>query len=382
MSITDLREAVQATHDSLQQNERGYWHNVFRRAVRSPAIRRLIDWSLPPIDDVTDQIGVSRGRVLTVRLDSFGRGIGHKIPVVGGLLLRSVAKSLRRPALIEGLIDGGNVSTGLALGHFAKKFELRARLVVSRYFPDDMLRYVESASDGRLTTTRAPRANVGREREFYKYLRDIMRDRRKRKGLSCLWHAKYGGMVLRPLGEMLASTMEEMPQTIVLPIGAGATLQGWALPIHERFGHEPRIAVVEHELCPLFELCPKNISFVSSRFLKPRDNEWLRGPPAGIPHLVLGPHYDELNPCIDERVLSTVDRVVRYSEAQWKSMATICRDNGLSVGNSSAVNLLVARFLAEQDGGTILTFIYEPLRDFYKARSARTRTATARFATS
>ena len=43
---------------------------------------------------------------------------------------------------------------------------------------------------------------------------------------------------------------------------------------------------------------------------------------------------------------------------------TYCRLRGMSVGNSSAVKLLVSRALAEL-GLSVLTFIYEPCRPYY-----------------
>ncbi|MFC1475855.1 pyridoxal-phosphate dependent enzyme [Candidatus Zixiibacteriota bacterium] len=275
-------------------------------------------------------------------------------------------KTRKRKRPVRGIIDGGNVSTALALSHYAKRFNLEARIVMSGLFPKDVLKYVEEATEGHLKTIISPRTGRGREREFYEYLCQVVLDRRQSKGFACLWHAKFGGRALRPMGEALASQMEEMPDAIVLSIGAGAALEGWALPIQERFGMSPMIIAVEHSICPLVELGPKATSRVNVRPPRTYSTEWLRKPPPGIPHSVLGPHYDELNPCIRKQVLDRVNGVVRYTDDQWKQMASHCRAQGLSVGNSSAVNLLVARWLAAM-GKSVLTFIYEPCREFYKA---------------
>jgi cysteine synthase len=53
-----------------------------------------------------------------------------------------------------------------------------------------------------------------------------------------------------------------------------------------------------------------------------------------------------------------------YSDAAWQDVSIMCREAGVPVGNSSAANLAVSRFLA-QKGRTVFTFLYEPLREFY-----------------
>jgi len=366
MTLQVLYESVRAALESCAPSAGGDSGHTFADVMRSPAVRACIDWTSPRVDDVTEMTGASRGRVLATRLDEYANGLGHKIPVVGALLVRHALRSIDSRACPEGLIDGGNVSTGLALGYFAEKFDLQAKLVLSRFFPDDILRFIESKTNGRVKTIVAPRRKLGREREFYQHLVDIVRKSARKEGFACLWHAKYGGRVLQPLGETLASHMAAAPDVIVLSIGAGATLEGWAIPIQDRFGGRPRIVAVEHASCPLIELRSRARSSIRLSLPSHLSTAWLRPPPLGIPHSVMGPHYDELNPLIRRDVLDRVDGIVRYSEQQWKAMASYCRFRGISVGNSSAVNLLVARSLADA-GKSVLTFIYEPCRPYYEA---------------
>jgi cysteine synthase len=366
MKINDLYRAVSGISRS-RPNTRTELHAALRRALSSPSVQECIEWELPPVEDISGPLELTRGQVLAVRYDSLAGGIGLKKPVVSALLVRQVL--LQPPAfpLISGIVDGGNVNTGLALGHFAKRFKLKARLVLSRHFPEDVRRYIEEASDGRLETIVAPPSHLGREREFYSFLVSLIRERLLPNFIP-LWHAKYGGVVLRSLGEELARQIPKPPDYIVLCIGAGATLEGLALPIQKHFAGKSRIIATEHLACPLIDLGPKKIFNVSADFREVYSTEWLREPPGGIPHAVLGPHYDEVNPFIKSGSLHRIESVARYAEDQWKQMASFCKKRSLSIGNSSAVNLLVARALAMR-GKSVLTFIYEPCREYYNYKA-------------
>lgn len=364
MKIDELYGAV----DAVVRGKQYSLSTALEKALSSPLVRTLIEWELPRIDDLSDLVCVDGGSVKAIRYDSLSGQIGLKKPVVAGLLVRHAITRGSGSETVAGLIDGGNVNTGLALGHFAKRFELKAKLVLSRFFPEDVRVFIENRSEGTVETITSPSSKHGREREFYSYLMHLVRVRRFKK-FQPLWHAKHGGEVLRRLGEEIAENITERPDYIVLSVGAGATLEGMALPIRKRFSNFPKIVAVEHIACPLIDVGAKRIFNVSARLPDGLPTAWLREAPEGIPHSVLGPHYDELNPFIQDSVIQNIDAVARFSEVQWRQMASFCRRRGLSVGNSSAVNLLVARSLAAS-GRSILTFVYEPFRDYYFSRQS------------
>lgn len=370
MELSDIMNVITEVLRELKPRDAENRISVFNDVLRSQKVRNILDLVLPIVDDVTEIIGANTGKILAVRLDKLGYNVGHKQPVVGGLIVRYLLKSSNRRKDVKGFIDGGNVSTALALGCFAKRFNFKARLVMSHLFPKDVLDFIHEQTEGCVETIVSPKTDLGREREFYDFLRKISRSQMK-EGFACLWHAKFGGQVLSPLGELLAEQIEYSPEAIVLSIGAGATLQGWALPIQECFGMTPTIVVAEHVSCPLLELNTDSIYSLDMLFSGEFSTKWLRKPPPGIPHMVVGPHYDELNPCINKKILDRVGAIIRYTDKQWKQMASFCQQQGLSVGNSSAVNLLVAKYLAEK-GKIVLTFIYEPCRKFYYSSSKAT----------
>jgi hypothetical protein len=80
--------------------------------------------------------------------------------------------------------------------------------------------------------------------------------------------------------------------------------------------------------------------------------------------MVLGPHYDNVNPLLPSEDLGQIDGVVRYSDANWQDASHTCQVANMPIGNSSAANIAVSRYLASK-GRTVFTFIYEPLRQFY-----------------
>jgi len=313
------------------------------------------------IDDLSESLELRRGRFLAVRWDVTTAGFGFKQPVMASLLLFSL---WRRPGGIRGittLTDGGNVNTCLALAAVGNRLGLWSEHVLSRHFPMDIREYLMARGEGRLALIEAPPANAGVEREFYSHLVDRMRTGRYRRSRLCLWHARYGGIASRWMGEALAAQCDVGIDDIVLSVGSGSTLQGFAIPVKRRFGGRPRIVVSEHEQSALFSAAP---ILDHLRTGAKRDVCEFRTAPSPIPHAVLGPHYDEINPFLPFQDRAAVDGTIRYSDSTWQEASRFCSSKGIHIGNSSAANVAVARRLASE-GRTVLTFLYEPLRPFY-----------------
>jgi cysteine synthase len=191
-----------------------------------------------------------------------------------------------------------------------------------------------------------------------------MRDPSRRRTHLCLWHAKYSGLATRWIGEQFAEGWSAEPDDIVLGLGSGSTLEGFAFPLKNRFARRPRIVVAEHARSPLLLQHPVIAGLTSAERDAPRGGDYRSPPSNTVPHAVLGPHYDDVNPFLRPCDLAEIDGVVRYSDPTWQEVSSMCRGAGICVGNSSAANLAVSRHLAEQ-GRTVFTFLYEPLRDFY-----------------
>ena len=199
-----------------------------------------------------------------------------------------------------------------------------------------------------------------REVEFYEYLFELMKKREFRKNKYCLWHAKHGGESTKWLGGVIIESLSVRPDFIVSCLGAGSTLEGIQIPIKEMF--DTKIVIPEHTQSQLFAKTGIPTIFLPSDGESLFQNEFRQVP--GVPHMVIGPHYDEINPLIPERTIRKIDQVIVYQQSDWQQMEHDLKQRGISVGNSSAANLVCSKFIADS-GNVVLTIIFEPQRQFY-----------------
>lgn len=347
--------------------------SAYATALRDPKVRELLEIETPDISDFTEILRVENGgSVYVVRMDLNKDVDNHKKSVVAGLILRGVMKGRIPRNGVDTLIDGGNYNSASALKYYSKKFGMKGMYVMSRLFPPNITGLLE---DDGFQIVRAPRKHDhAREREFYEYLFELMTDPNFRKDKHCLWHAKYSGKAMYPLGREIAEKLENVPDCVVSCLGAGSTLEGLQLAIQDYFvglgSERPRVIVAEHELSPLFA---KTIAYrqssgvpsqVRARVKRAMPESYLKHPE--LPHIVIGPHYDEINPLLSKDTIARIDEVIQYSEEDWMSMQTFLETYDISVGNSSAANLAVATNLANL-GNRVVTVLFEPFRDFYKS---------------
>lgn len=344
----------------------------YERAIKNQRVREILYLETPPITDLTDMLGVEKGgRIYAVRMDLHRDVDNHKKPVVAGLILRGVLQGKIPKEDIDTFIDGGNFNSAKAVKFYAKRFGMKGMYVMSGRFPQHMIDLLQTDA---FTVLRAPfRYDNAREREFYEYLFELMQDRDFRKNKFCLWHAKYGGEVMYPLGKQISENFEESPDYVVSCLGAGSTLEGLQIAMRDYFEERgakkvPQIVVAEHELSPLFakflpmRLTKSKLSSLENIVVK---DEYYQA--EGVPHIVIGPHYDEINPLLAKDSINRIASIVQYSENDWKSMQQYLRTRGLSIGNSSAANISVAARLANE-GHKVVTVIFEPFREFYRKR--------------
>lgn len=239
---------------------------------------------------------------------------------------------------------------------------------MSRFFPDYIFEYLKKVSDNSIQLIKAPNLSLGIERDFYKYLVGLVRNDEEYRQYQPLWHAKYSGEYSSFLGSELANTLNFCPDYIVAILGAGSTIEGQAIPIRMKYNYHPRIVVPEHSRSPLLHM-DEPATNILRKLMEGKEYplDWFGDPPEEIPHLVLGPHYDEINPLLKKEVLKSIDSVYRYDDDDWKQMSYTCYIRGLKIGNSSAANLVVAKHLADA-GNQVLTFIYEPFRSIYHSQ--------------
>ena len=168
--------------------------------------------------------------------------------------------------------------------------------------------------------------------------------------------------------------MTDAPDYIVSCVGAGATLEGVQIAVQDYFREQGSrkkllIGVAEHELSPLLaQSITYDVSGGSSPTIKAsvgNINSGFYERIEGLPHIVIGPHYDEINPLLSKESIRRIGKVFQYSEDDWMGVQHYLHKRGIDIGNSSAANLSVAARLANK-GNTVVTVIFEPFREFYK----------------
>jgi len=351
---------------SIKGNEKPFiTSNIHSTLIRNEEVREILEIETPILENISDILELKKGNVFAIRLDKSYGITGFKKPVIASLILKRLIEASKRKEYNKKWIDGGNVNSSLALAYFAKKFEGEATYIMSRFFPEYIINYIKEISENGIEIIQAPNLKLGVERDFYQFLLNLVRTDEKFKNYQPLWHAKYSGEYSKFLGEDIIECLDFIPDYIVLVVGAGSTLEGQAIPIKLNFESRPKIVVPEHYESSLLKKIRPNIENINEISTNEKLNSnWFSSPPQGLPHSVIGPHYDEINPLLKPSVINLIDCVYMYDELNWKEMSIKCYENGLEIGNSSAANLYVSKQLAEK-GYKVLTFIYEPFREFY-----------------
>lgn len=344
-----------------------------REVLSRERVRWLAEWEVPKIENVTEQCQVTgSGSIRAVRMDLLSGVSNLKKPVVSGLLVLHALRG-RLKKNTERLVDAGNMNTGFALRYFCERFELKGLYVMSRLFDRDMVQQIET--DTFSVIQAPPKRKTGMEREFYQHLLSLMKRPSFRRRTVCLWHARYSSVVMRVLGDELASNVQVLPDTIVVGVGSGATLSALMRVRRAQDGHS-EIVVPEHRKSPVLSKRVESVkSHTGEKVAVCSDEERSRfrsHSSERVPHFVIGPHYEEINPYIEES-LSVIDQVWQYTDREWMAFSALVRENALAVGNSSAANLFVARCLADE-GHDVLTVIYEPMRRYYLTENDLTST--------
>ena len=339
----------------------------YEKAIKIPRVLEILDLELPPINDLSEILGLESNSVMAIRMDLNERVNNHKKFVVAGLILRGVLVGLIPSKKRDTLIDGGNFNSASALKFYAKRFGMKGMYIMSYLFPDHIINLLEGNGFTIIRVPHKQKYDKAREREFYDFLYHRMRDPEFKRNKFCLWHAKHGGEVEYPFGKNLAKIVPTSINCIVSCLGAGSTLEGIQIPIQDYFKENnlptPKIFLAEHELSPLFTKIidkPEISRSVIPPIADKDKDSYIYTP---LPHLVIGPHYDEVNPLLSKKSIRRIDGVVQYSETDWQATQKHLSSHGISIGNSSAANISVAWRLASL-GFKVITIIFEPKRSF------------------
>jgi len=328
-------------------------------AIKIQAVREMLDINDVIISDLSNTLDIqNNGRLYAIRMDLNTHVDNHKKFVVASLILKGVLNGNLPNPEVDTLIDGGNFNSAKALKFYCERFGMKGIYIMSKLFPQDILNLLQNES---FSIMLAPdRFANRREVEFYEYLFGLMKKHDFRKNKYCLWHAKHGGNVTKWLGGVIIAGITEKPDFIVSCLGAGSTLEGVQIPVKEKFGS--KIIIPEHVQSQLFAKTGIPTTFLPSKGESLFQNEFREV--AGVPHMVIGPHYDEINPLITKNTIQQIDEVIVYQQSDWQKIEHDLKQQGISVGNSSAANLACSKYVAD-NGKFVLTIIFEPQRQFY-----------------
>lgn len=303
-----MSNLLEELKDTLEKNglmgEKISSKESYEKAIKIPEILKILDLELPPITDLSEILGLEPISVMAIRMD-LNKGVNnHKKFVIAGLILRGVLMGFIPSKKRDTLIDGGNFNSASALKFYAKRFGMKGMYIMSYLFPDHIVNLLKGDD---FTVIRVPHQHKydnAREREFYEFLYQKMHDHAFRRNKFCLWHAKHGGEVEYPIGKELAKKMPVSINCSVSCLGAGSTLEGIQIPLQDFFIEKglpaPVIFLAEHELSPLLVKIMKKLDIPRSIIPKLiSKDEYIH---TELPHLVIGPHYDEIKPLAFWRV--------------------------------------------------------------------------------
>src|SRR3989344_6219816 len=172
-----------------------------------------------------------------------------------------------------------------------------------------------------------------------------------RRNKHWLGQVKHGCKAMYPFGRAIAEQLPSSVDAVVSCLGAGVTFEGLQIAVqdhfHERGIAKPRIVIAEHAYSPLFaRLFPDRLRAPPALYIG-LDRDISRTV-SELPHPVIGPHYDEINPFISPEALERIDDVIQYDNREWKAMQQHLERQGISVGNSSAANVSIATRMASE----------------------------------
>ena len=338
-------------------------YNTYLQAIKDAEIRRVLEIEQPEISDFSKLLHIENGgKLYAIRMDLNKNVDNHKKSVVAGLILQGVMnKDIPRTG-VDTLIDGGNYNSAKAVKYYTEKFGMKGTYVMSRLFKQkqDILDMLKAPHFNIIIAPEIKGEEI--EKEFYKHLVQLMTQQEFRKNKHCLWHAKKAGEATYPLGLEIAAALPEKVDYTVSCLGAGATLEGIQIAIKDynrQENHQTKIILAEHELSPLFA---KSIAYEKAHGTGKNVAEHYPSIKE-LPHFIVGPHFQGINPLLSDSSIAQIDKVMQYSTEECYEMQQELLESNIGVGNSSAANISVAKHLANQ-GEKVVTVVFEPYRSY------------------
>ena len=340
-------------------------HDSFLDAIYDPLLKNYFHLHPPPLEDISKSLHLPKCSVYALRFDKCHGAFNLKVPVFGGLILYNLLKFNNTNK--DCFIDAGNVNSALSLKYFCNKLGVNGYFIMSRYFPEKI---INNLSSNNFKVEKSPSdVYLSLEREFYSYLNKKISNKQFRKNKVPLWHAKYGSYVLKQIETINNVNLQSPINFFVTQLGAGSTFNYMRYINMKENNKIGKFVIAEHFKSQT--LLHRNINTITSNAVKqnldinPQNYGYTQSNTQRIKHLILGPHLEEINPFLRESELQDIHEAFIYNDYDWIVKLSDISDNISDIGNSSLVNLFVAREYAKK-GNKVLTAILEPSRYFYK----------------
>lgn len=111
------------------------------------------------------------------------------------------------------------------------------------------------------------------------------------------------------------------------------------------------IVLAENKVSPLFANKERSIvdqAYISDELKAQYENSEMFNKIGGLPHSVIGPHFDEINPLLSQESQNQIDLIMQYTEEDWQTLSQYVAEHNMPVGNSTAANLACAVTLANR----------------------------------
>jgi len=81
LTIENLQKILRSTLDSFKIKRCLSFEEKFRHVMNDPDIQELLNWEIPKVTDISNELNISGGNVKAIRMDLLEGAVGLKKPV-------------------------------------------------------------------------------------------------------------------------------------------------------------------------------------------------------------------------------------------------------------------------------------------------------------
>ena len=351
----------------LEERRKGETNTIdfFGELLDEPEVQRLFALQDVKVSDVSEHLGLERGKVFGLELRSMGPTGSHKDLMVSSLILaRFMIKGLPIDKM-DTIADAGFFNSALATRFYSEHFGLNGAYFIQERTPK---RLIERLKGPNFEVNLVPNKGTGHDQKnatYFALLRRFHNDLDFNGRTHHLGHAELGYFTVYPIGRRFAQLFRERgiePDIFVSPIGAATTLMGLGEPLQDELGLE--LAVGEYrEFAPVLEKLGIKGERVFEYPASVTDDERQRV--TEIDNRVRGviSRQIELNHFIPEDFWGKISHAYLLDESIDTALLYHLHNMRYNVGITTAGVLAVAAKVAKE-GKIVVVPIFEDYRDY------------------